>query len=136
MPATDKGERGAMRWLRSNIRGFSRLALFALAVQITLSFGHIHRSDIYGANGATAISAGLTTTGESPPGPSDRSSKHSDDYCAICATMSLLGNSFVAAPPQLPLPVASHAAGQIDRVAAIVIATPRASYQSRAPPTA
>jgi Protein of unknown function (DUF2946) len=136
MPAADKGERGAMRWLRSNIRGFSRLALFALAVQIALTFGHIHRSDIYGSNGATATSAALATTGESPPGPSDRSSKHSDDYCAICATMSLLGNSFVAQAPHLPVPFVSRAAEQIDRVALIFIATPRASYQSRAPPTA
>jgi hypothetical protein len=136
MPGADEGERNAMRWLRSNIRGFAGLALFALAVQITLSFGHIHRSDIYGPTSATSTSTALATTGNSPPGPSDRSSKHSDDYCAICATISLLGNSFVAAPPQLPLPLASHAARQIDRVAGIVIATPRASYQSRAPPTA
>jgi hypothetical protein len=136
MPTTSRSERGAMRWLRSNIRGVSCLALFALALQITLSFGHIHRSNIYGANGATAISAALATTGESPSGPSDRSSKHSDDYCAICATMSLLGNSFVAQAPHLPVPFVSHAAEQIDRVALTFIATPRASYQSRAPPTA
>ena len=31
-----------MRWFRSNIRVGSRLALFALAVQFLLSFGHFH----------------------------------------------------------------------------------------------
>src|SRR4030081_2334068 len=33
-----------MRWFRSNIRLASRLALFALAIQFLLSFGHFHGS--------------------------------------------------------------------------------------------
>jgi hypothetical protein len=122
-----------MRWFRSNRKTGSRLALFALALQLVLSFGHIHRENLYGPAGAAASAP---ATEKSPSLPSDQPSKHGDDYCAICATMSLLGNSFVAAPPQLPLPVVSYAAEQIDRVAGIFIATPRASYQSRAPPTA
>jgi hypothetical protein len=48
----------------------------------------------------------------------------------------LLGNSFAAAAPSLPLPGASHAIEQIDRVAVIFIAPRRAAFQSRAPPTA
>jgi hypothetical protein len=31
-----------MKWLRSNIRHGSRLALFALAVQFVLALGHFH----------------------------------------------------------------------------------------------
>ena len=31
-----------MKWFRSNIKHGSRLALFALAVQFALSFGHFH----------------------------------------------------------------------------------------------
>jgi len=34
--------RVGMRWFRSNIRLGSRLALFALAVQMALSLGHVH----------------------------------------------------------------------------------------------
>jgi len=33
-----------MKWFRSNIRHGSRLALFALVVQLALSFGHFHGS--------------------------------------------------------------------------------------------
>jgi len=31
-----------MRWVRSNTRFASWLALFAFALQLTLSFGHLH----------------------------------------------------------------------------------------------
>jgi hypothetical protein len=124
-----------MRWFRANKTFCSRLALFALAVQFVLAFGHIHREDIYGsARPAAAIAAALPDGGQ--PLPANHPAKHSDDYCAICATMSLLGNSFVAAAPSLPLPVASHAIEQLDRVAAIFIAPRRTAFQSRAPPAA
>jgi hypothetical protein len=124
-----------MRWFRANKILGSRLALFALAVQFIVAFGHIHRDDIYGpARPAAAIAAAVPDG--SQPLPGDHPAKHSDDYCAICATMSLLGNSFVAAAPTLPLPAASYAIEQFDRVAAIFIAPRRAAFQSRAPPTA
>jgi hypothetical protein len=123
-----------MRWFRANAKFGGRLALFALALQIALSFGHIHREDIYGP--ARATSATATGAVADNSAPSDRSSKHSDDYCAICATMSLLGSSFVATAPQLPLPVVSHFIDHVDRVAAIFVPTRRASFQSRAPPAA
>jgi len=120
-----------MRWFRANKTFGSRLALFALAVQFVLAFGHIHHEDIYGpARSAAAIAAAV------PDGSQPLPANHSDDYCAICATMSLLGNSFVAAAPTLPLPAASHAIEQFDRVAAIFIAPRRAAFQSRAPPAA
>jgi hypothetical protein len=113
----------------------SRLALLALAVQFIVAFGHIHRDDIYGfARTAAAIAAPVP--GGGPPLPGDRPAKHGDDYCAICAAVSLLGNSFAAAAPTLPLPVVSHAIEQLDRAAIIFIAPRRAAFQSRAPPTA
>src|ERR1700733_2600286 len=124
-----------MRWFRANRILGSRLALFALAVQFVLAFGHIHHDDIYGfARPAAAIAAAVPDG--SQPLPANHPGKHSDDYCAVCATMSLLGNSFVAAAPTLPLPLASHAIEQLDRAAAIFVAPPRAAFQSRAPPAA
>ena len=124
-----------MRWFRANKTLCSRLALFALAVQFVLAFGHIHRDDIYGfARAAVAIAAPVP--GGSQQLPSDQPTKHGDDYCAVCAAVSLLGNSFAAAAPTLPLPSASHAIELLDRVATILIAPRRAAFQSRAPPTA
>jgi hypothetical protein len=126
-----------MRWFRSNRRFGGRLALFTLAVQIVLSFGHIHHEDIFGPvrPGASAASVALAADHSSSP-PADQPSKHPDDTCAICATISLLSNSFVAAAPQLPLPVVSYAVKYTDRVVVAAIATRRAPFQSRAPPSA
>jgi hypothetical protein len=124
-----------MRWFRANKTFCSRLALFALAVQFVLAFGHIHRDDIYGpARQAAAIAAAVPDG--SQPLPANHPAKHSDDYCAICAAVSLLGNSFAATAPLLLLPSASHAIEQFDRVAAIFVAPRRAAFQSRAPPAA
>ena len=121
-----------MRWFRANKTFGSRLALFALAVQLVLAFGHIHREDIYGS----ARPAAAAVPDGSQPLPANHPAKHSDDYCAICATVSLLGNSFVAAAPTLPLPATSQAIEQVDRIAIIFVAPRRAAFQSRAPPVA
>jgi hypothetical protein len=124
-----------MRWFRANRTFGSRLALFALAVQFVLAFGHIHHEDIYGsARPALATAAAVPDGG--PPLPANHPAKHGDDYCAICAAVSLLGNSFAAAAPSLSLPSASYAIERFDRVAVIFIAPRRAAFQSRAPPTA
>jgi hypothetical protein len=122
-----------MRWFRANKTFGSRLALLALAVQFVLAFGHIHRDDIYGFS-RTTITASVPHG--SQPLPGDHPNRHGDDYCAICTAVSLLGNSFVAAAPPLPLPASSHAIEQIDRAAVIFIAPRRAAFQSRAPPAA
>jgi hypothetical protein len=126
-----------MRWFRANARFGGKVALFALALQFVLSFAHIHPEDIYGARAtisAAAASAAVAKAEKALPG--NHSSKHSDDYCAICATMSLLGNSFVAAPPQLLLPAVFHVVEHADTIATIIVAQRRTSFQSRAPPTA
>jgi hypothetical protein len=124
-----------MRWFRASRILGSRLALFALAVQFVVAFGHIHHDDIFGfTRTAAAIAAPVPDSGQ--PLPGDQPTKHGDDYCAICAAVSLLGNSFVAAAPTLPLPAAAHAIEQLDLVVADFIAPRRAAFQSRAPPAA
>ena len=131
-----------MRWFRTNAKFGGRLALFALALQFVLSFGHIHAEDIYGPNGAppraSAAAPGVVTAGLrlEKPLPANPSSKHHDDFCDICATIALLNNSFTAAPPQLPLPLFSHVVEHVDSVAAVFIAPRRTPFQSRAPPAA
>ena len=124
-----------MRWFRANRILGGRLALLALAVQFVVAFGHIHRDDIYGFT-RTAAAIAAPVPDASQPRPGNHPAKHGDDYCAICAAVSLLGNSFVAAAPSLPLPAASHAIERFDRVAAIFVAPRRAAFQSRAPPLA
>jgi hypothetical protein len=124
-----------MRWFRANRTFGSRLALFALAVQYVVSCGHIHKEDIYASTHPALAMAAAVPDG-SQPLPANHPAKHGDDYCAICAAVSLLGNSFAAAAPSLPLPSASYAIERFDRGAAIFIAPRRAPFQSRAPPAA
>jgi hypothetical protein len=128
-----------MHWYRENRRFGCRLALFALAVQLVLSFGHIHLEDIYGnARAFAAWSASVTVpeADNSWPLPAGPHSHHTDDYCAICAAVHLLGSSFAAQTPQLPLPTYSAAIEHFDRIAFLFAATRRAPFQSRAPPQA
>ena len=73
-----------MRWVRAKFRAGARLALFALAVQIALSFGHVHVGDARHA-------APLASTGTQPTGsaPTQHPVHDADGYCAICATIHL-----------------------------------------------
>ena len=125
-----------MRWFRANRIFGGRLALFALAVQLALSFGHIHREDIFGYGTAGAAPVASSAAGHAQPSPANRSPGHPDDYCAICATIFLLSSSFVAAAPQLPLPVASEPVEHVASAVIVFIAPRRAPFQSRGPPIA
>lgn len=125
-----------MQWFRANRKLGGRLALFALAVQLTLSFGHIHPEDIFGPRAGTAPVV-AAADGQSQPLTPDRHSSQNDDYCAICASMYLLGSSAVPAAPQLlPLPVVWQPVVHFSLAARAVVAPRRAPFQSRAPPAA
>ncbi len=126
-----------MGWFRANNRLGGRLALFTLAIQLFLSFGHIHPDDIYGSLKApfpthayshSAADQGLIVS-------NDQSAQITDDFCAICASVSLLGNSIAAESPKLALPDL-QTVERAARVITFVIAPDRAPFQSRAPPVA
>jgi hypothetical protein len=126
-----------MRWFRANRTSGGRLALFALAVQLVLSFGHIHREDIFGPAAAPAGAVVVASAADpSAPTPADPAPGHADDYCAICASLYLLGTSFVPDVPQLPLPHVSYAIEHVDRTVVVLVVPQRAPFQSRAPPLA
>jgi len=127
-----------MRWFRANRIFGGVLALAALALQLVLSFDHIHAEDIYGAAplGASSASPTIRVVTRTTAGPAHQPSQNGGDYCPICATTSLLNNSVDAAAPQLPLPRISPAVERIDGVAAVVIPARRTPFQSRAPPSA
>jgi hypothetical protein len=123
-----------MRWFRINRQWGGRLALFALALQLVLSFGHIHAEDLGLAAPAAITHAQSGTAGGGAPSPHDRGDTH--DVCAICATLNLTATSLVPLVAALALP-AAH-----DWVWSAAIAAPPArfdlarSFQARAPPLA
>jgi hypothetical protein len=112
-----------------------RLALFALALQFILAFGHIHPADIYGSPNAPspAHAVRLATADTTPSFRSDHSAVVDDEFCAICATVSLLGNSVAAQAPRLSLPE-PQAVERGSRVLAVVLTPQWQPFQSRAPP--
>lgn len=86
-----------MHWIRSNCRFGAWAALFALAIQLVLSFGHIHAEDFRGSSAAAAQSLTQPDT----RGDGDGAVRH--DICAICASLNLTSSSLV---PAVELPAA------------------------------
>lgn len=120
--------------LRSKMRFGGWLALFALGLQLTLSFGHIHAEDSAAAKTSdnTAVAQNQSTPQNAPDGDHDRN--HGGDVCAICAFMHMAGTSLLPGAPSVAVPA--------DIISAVLVApelTPlppaaRQSFQARAPP--
>jgi hypothetical protein len=105
----------------------ARLALFALVLQLGLSFAHTHREDFFGV----ADGGGLYVSAPSQDRDSD-GVEH--DHCAICATVQILGTAFSGTAPRLTPPIRSAIVEH-----AVIAERPRASdpaagFQARAPP--
>jgi hypothetical protein len=127
-----------MNWFRAYRKFGGRLALFALALQFYLSFGHIHPEDIYGPANvplSNAAQIALPAASAAKSLTADHTASQPDDICAICATMYLLGSSSVPQAPQvLPVALVSRPARHFIRIAGAFIAPRRGPFQSRAPP--
>jgi hypothetical protein len=121
-----------MRWVRARLGAGSRLALFALTLQIALSFGHVHLGDFRHTGGGLAAGG----TPSAPSAPTQQPVSDADDYCAICATIHLTATSLLPQAPQLPVPFAVRRVEHANCVAATFFSTRRAPFQSRAPPLA
>ena len=115
-----------MVWRRRQRRLSGCLALFALAVQLALSFGHIHAEDF------ARPAATVAQTGDAPA--QHRDTDHDD--CPICSVMHRAGTLAVPSPPQMSLPVPEKIfwAAAVERP--IDAAAQRQPFQARAPPQA
>jgi hypothetical protein len=148
-----------MRWFRSNIRLASRLALFALAIQFLLSFGHFHGSRAQAAPALAKQSSHQSSHYDTvrfaatPSRALDRAS-HEDasrpvqlkacsdhesggqptDDCAICAVMALANTLVVATPPYLLGPQAAVFLYLSTDTELVDLNSARVAFQPRAPP--
>ena len=131
-----------MNWFRKHLKHGSRLALFALAIQFALSFGHFHGAAAqtvrFGlTDGDRAIAATLATpeahseASEQPSGP-DTDQQTSD--CAICAVLSLANNFLFATPPLLALPQAVELLHLTTGAEFAHLGSLHPAFRSRAPP--
>jgi hypothetical protein len=130
-----------MKWLRSNIKGGSRLALFALAVQFALSLGHFHQG---AAQAAPAVHSGLANglsaadaageDAQQQPASNQDSDQQPGDACAICAVLALANTMLLATPPLLLLPQAVEILYLTTDAEFVHLNSARVAFQPRAPP--
>ena len=90
-----------MRWFRSRKRAGSYLALFALAFQLAVSFGHVHLERIAPPSvGASALAHAQPSAADlnAPSNPAGREDL-ADDCCPICTLIHLAGALVPATTP-------------------------------------
>ena len=108
------------------------MAIFALALQVVLSFGHVHLHRAALAAPAEAAAALAFTGDDDSPLPQNRS--RAPDICAICATLGLAATSVLPTAAALvvpPLRQASLLAGLPVAQAGFELPS---FFQARAPP--
>jgi hypothetical protein len=93
-----------MHWFRSRSRLGSWLALFALAFQLAVSFGHVH-VDAKGLGHAAVLADHASTGAEgASPAANDEAPALADNCCPVCALIHLVSTVVAAQAPDLPVP--------------------------------
>jgi hypothetical protein len=118
-----------MMWVRGNRRIGAWLGLLALALQLILSFGHVHLSDI-------AIPQAAAADAAAAPNPGAPTNRHNGthDICAICVALNVTASSVVPTAASLVLPFVFAQAWLRDFEAALISSEPHSFFQARAPP--
>lgn len=120
-----------MRWFRDNVRHGSWLALVAIAINLALSFGHVHVAGKVSDRGLIAAMFGVSDHGK-VPGHSD--GPQADDLCPICLASSAIANAMASAPPVILLQRTATVVERPITLVRIAVTQPRAAFQSRGPP--
>jgi hypothetical protein len=119
-----------MGWLRPKLKQVSCIALFAMALQLALSFGHIHVNQLSAGSSAQPVNAGAVAL----PGTADELPAGAGDECAVCALIALANSLILPLPAMLPLPMhfaaTQHAPALVFDVAQVTLV----SFRARAPP--
>jgi hypothetical protein len=118
-----------MRWFRTRRQFCGWVALLALALQLALSFGHVHGLDTESRSAVASIAANSGAP-QQPAG----GQQSDDDYCAICAVMTMLSGAQCATAPVTTTPAACVAAAPLAEPARLHLIARHDSFQSRAPP--
>ncbi|HEY1544576.1 MAG TPA: DUF2946 family protein [Xanthobacteraceae bacterium] len=121
-----------MRWFRTNIRFGSRLALFALAVQIVLSFGHVHVGKIATSHLPAHAMQLQAADGNMPSHPGHAAD--ANDFCAICASIAMVASSVLPEPALPAPPVATSHLWSREFASSLPPRQAHFLFQARAPP--
>ena len=130
--APSEQRRLTMRWFRSKMQFGSRLALLALALQIVLTFGHVHSLL------PTAVDTALSSAAAASDASSSRDPSRNglaDFDCPICALINLAGTSTLSVAPDLPLPASVDFIAGLPHVELAPATSPHFQPRARAPPS-
>ena len=134
-----------MNWFRKHLKHGSRLALFALAIQFALSFGHFHGAAAQNvqiglsdagptyATDQAALVAPSETVQQQQPSDHDND-RHTAHACVICSVISLANNFLFATPPLLQLPRAAELLYLTTDAEFAHLGSLHPPFRSRAPP--
>ncbi|WFU41560.1 DUF2946 domain-containing protein [Bradyrhizobium sp. CB82] len=125
-----------MRWFRDTIRQSTWLALIALAMNLGLSFGHVHAID------GKVSGRGIATMAASIASPDDGQNQnkshpndgHADYLCPICMAATAMANALASAPPALPLELGNVAVDRETENVVALVEPLRGAFQPRGPP--
>jgi hypothetical protein len=124
-----------MHGLRSIRRFGAGLGLFALLLQLALSFGHVHHEDLLGAS-AAGIEAAAGKAQPAGADPDRHAPRAPHDDCPICSVMHLAGTIVLPEPPALALPAQFTVAVFVADDSVSIVIPRRLPFQTRAPPAA
>jgi hypothetical protein len=119
-----------MRWFRSNVRSGAWCALVAMALQLALTFAHVH---LRVTSTAQLAAIALPDGSSSPTKPKPRIV---DEHCAVCTLIQMAGAAAPAAAASLPLPYLFTSAPLTIGVEHQPATSPPLHFQARGPPIA
>jgi hypothetical protein len=121
-----------MNWFGAKTRQATSFALFALAINLALSFGHIHLEGFRGSE--TNVGVLLSAISHASNGQPVKHDGHPDDLCPICMARAALGTGLATTPPVLLLDFSYITVEPIFVADLAIPQQPRANFQSRGPP--
>jgi hypothetical protein len=118
-----------MHWIRARLKSSSYAALFALAIQFVICFGHVHLEGIRGHRAdVTSIAVpGSTST-------TDQGSDGVFHHCPVCALIHLAGATLIPQLAALPVPIAFDQGVPVATAGFGSAISNPASFSTRAPP--
>ena len=127
-----------MRWFRSSGGGIAWLAIFALACQFVLTFGHVHTGSISLVSAALATSADRADGSVSAPASPVQKipTGLAQDFCAVCNHISLANALVLPVSPTVVPPISFTRELHWSLVAIAFASRDHFYFNARAPPPA
>jgi hypothetical protein len=123
-----------MRWWRIKRASTAGFGLFALLLQLLLSFGHLHAKELYASRGWVGSAASMVKV-LSVSGQAQIPGGLPDDDCPICTSMHMAASGLLPAPPSFASPAEFSPVFRQALVEDFSLGIPRHFlFQTRAPP--